>query len=269
MVSNLLRCCFPVTKESIITTISEFKSQDKENEVVESNNMPLNIKAIQIANDIKLNGQSALNENKKSLISLEHQTNTERTSDFNRNLINNLEYKEESLVQHKSSTEIKSSLDKENAVSESVSFNLIYIINQDLSIQTDYRQKIISELEEAKYPILHLNTITGNAINNEELIITAAGLVKSIRKSRDMVTFFGYKPFEKDFNFSLNNMIDYELCISNVNSSQLISSIVFLIYFKKEVEKYYIKTDFKLNKNNSGIPNVLVQIKEPYVSIII
>lgn len=84
-----------------------------------------------------------------------------------------------------------------------------------------------------------------------------------------MVTFFGYKPFEKDFNFSLNNMIDYELCISNVNSSQLISSIVFLIYFKKEVEKYYIKTDFKLNKNNSGIPNVLVQIKEPYVSIII
>ena len=127
MVSNLLRCCFPTSKESIIT-ISEFKSQDKENELLENKNIPLNIKAIQIANDIKLNGQSALNENKKSLVSLEHQTITERTSDFNRNLINNLEYKEDSLVQHKSSTEIKSSSNKENAVSESVSSNLLLLI---------------------------------------------------------------------------------------------------------------------------------------------
>lgn len=127
MVSNLLRCCFPVSKESIIT-ISEFKSQNKENELVENKDMPLNIKAIQIANDIKLNGQSALNENKKSLVSLEHQTNTERTSEFNKNLINNLEYKEDSLVQHKSSIELKSSLNKDNAVSESVGFNLLLLI---------------------------------------------------------------------------------------------------------------------------------------------
>jgi hypothetical protein len=83
-----------------------------------------------------------------------------------------------------------------------------------------------------------------------------------------MVTFFGFKPFEKDFNSTLNNMIDYELSISNVNSSQLNSTIVFLIYFKKEVEKYYLKTDYKLNKGNAGIPNVLIQIKEPYVSSI-
>jgi hypothetical protein len=118
MVSNLLRCCFPVTKESIIT-INEFKSIDNENDNNDNKNKPLNIKAIQITNDIKLNGQSA--DNKKSLISLEQQGNTERTSDFNRNLINNLEQREDSLIQHKSSIEIKSSFNKDNAVSLSVS----------------------------------------------------------------------------------------------------------------------------------------------------
>ncbi len=129
MVSNLLRCCFPVTKESIIT-INEFKSNDKENDLFNNKDLPLNIKAIQIANDIKINGQSAsLIDNKKSLISLEQQGNTERTSNFNRNLINNLEQREDSLVQHKSSTEMKCSFNKENAVSLSVSF-ILFIHNR-------------------------------------------------------------------------------------------------------------------------------------------
>ena len=83
----------------------------------------------------------------------------------------------------------------------------------------------ISKSEEEKLPQLILRSITGDAFNNEILTIKARGLIGSLRKAKDGITFFGCK----DLDNTVSSNIDYELNISNSNLSQMSSSILFFI----------------------------------------
>lgn len=131
----------------------------------------------------------------------------------------------------------------------------------------------ISELEENSFPKLKLSTVIGNALKNEELKISAAGLINSKRKARDGFTFFGVK----SENEELNNKIDYELNIS-LNTSNSInnnnesnrskhSPLIFMIYFNMDQYKYFIRacTNLSKNKKETELPYIIVQILKPYV----
>lgn len=136
---------------------------------------------------------------------------------------------------------------------------------KDNSIQSSVKQSKymnFTKTEEDKLPKLVLKSIIGDAINNETLLISAGGLVNGLRNKRDGITFFGCK----DLDEGTNKGIDYELNISNSNLSQVFSSILFFIYFKREEKKYYIKTYPVSKESTNSIPNVMIQIIEPYVS---
>jgi len=76
----------------------------------------------------------------------------------------------------------------------------------------------------------------------------------------------------------MNKMIDYDLNLSFSNNSHLYESsnnlyenqkpspLIFMIYFRKDLGKYYIKAH-KQPENSVGneLPYIIVQINHPYV----
>lgn len=122
-------------------------------------------------------------------------------------------------------------------------------------------KRYINENEEKQYPSLKLKSVFGEAIRNETIEILASGYAGSKRNSRDGVTFFGCRQKEV-----LDPMIDYELNITNSNLNQIYSSIIFMIYFKKDELKYYLRAVKQSNETGEGLPNIIIQISEPYVS---
>ena len=125
-------------------------------------------------------------------------------------------------------------------------------------------KKFISEKEDNRYYKLSLKTIFGEAFNGETVSILPSGVVGSIRNKRDSITYFGIRNSDN----TIDKLVDYEINISNSannsNISMLYSAIVFLIYFKKEEMKYYIKAYNGSHINDGGLPNIILQIKEPY-----
>lgn len=112
------------------------------------------------------------------------------------------------------------------------------------------------------------------AIRNDELTITAAGLTTSKRQARDGFTFFGTKSDDEEFN----KQIDYDLNINNNNNSQTNSlntsnikanPVIFIIYFNKDIGKYFIRAHNtglkKKSKDSNDLPYIIVQISKPYV----
>lgn len=127
--------------------------------------------------------------------------------------------------------------------------------------------RYISKQDEKNYPYLTINTVYGNAINNETLIITAGGLKGTKRGVRDGVVIFG----ASNSADGLKKMIDYELNIPEESvgtGKSTSSSIMFFIYFNKDNNNFYIRAYKSKNQAQKEyfIPNVIVQVMKPYVS---
>jgi hypothetical protein len=105
-----------------------------------------------------------------------------------------------------------------------------------------------------KAPILILEELAGNILRGNKLQINASGLVGGMRKARDGIAFFG-KHLKKgdqivnDFELSL----DYPLSIT----------YVFIIYFKKETNKFNLRT-FK-DKQIPGNSLLMIKLDNNYV----
>lgn len=102
--------------------------------------------------------------------------------------------------------------------------------------------------------------MNGELFDKNVLEIFASGLISSKRRASDGVTFFGFRNMGQ-----VDKIIDYEINIENSIYRQIYSTVVFMIYFKKDEEKYYIR-DYKQKQLELGLPSVLIKIEKPYVS---
>lgn len=114
--------------------------------------------------------------------------------------------------------------------------------------------------EDQAYPKLKLLLIQGNLFKEKFLDIYASGLECSKRKALDGVNFFGYMKMGE-----VEQLIDYEIDMDIKNLSENQSSIIFMVYFKRDDAKYYIRNYSKKRLDN-GKASVLIKIDKPYVS---
>lgn len=271
MVSRFLRCCFPNNKENI-TVNNDFNfnnHQEQSDDII----TPINAKQHPDVDLIKfaanLESETNISNNSKNEESKEkHKEQIEnneilpiKQSKTNLKQINNKVEKQPtkvSFVEDKGISNYNLSINAKEEIINNEKFE------SESSSKKEMKQNKISESEEKNFPKITLKTIVGDAFNNEELIITSAGLKTSLRGARDSVTFFGCRQTDN----TIDKMIDYELNISNSNISQVYSSILFLIYFKKDMKRFYIKSYIQNKDSSNIIPNVIIQITEPYVSYI-
>lgn len=265
MVSKLLRCCFPQSKESIVIK-EEFNCDDKNQEIInlsQNNDNILNIAKnanVELNQNLTENGQlnDSFDLNNFDIFTPNHNQKFSKSVIHSNKLTNN----PNDYYLSKSKTRVSFKGDSQSIREEKNDNDQNEQFKSTSSKKIILNKKIITQSEEHKYPKLLLKTLIGDALNNDNLIITSAGLVGGLRNSRDTVAFFGCRQFDGN----LDAKIDYELNISNSNLSQLYSPIVFLIYFKKEDKKYYIKTFPQSKESSNNVPNVIVQIKDSYVS---
>lgn len=119
---------------------------------------------------------------------------------------------------------------------------------------------MITKEEDSFFPKLKLKLLKGNLIEEKFLTIVASGLINSKRRALDGVTFFGFRNMGQ-----VDQLIDYEINIENSLKNQIYSTIVFMIYFKKDEAKYYIR-DYQKKQLDFGLPSILIKIDKPYVS---
>lgn len=112
-------------------------------------------------------------------------------------------------------------------------------------------------------PKLELEQIIGDILGTKKLIITAAGLSGLGRKSNDGVTYFGSK--SKNI---MNSKVDFELNIESEIPKTLTSPYIFMIYFRKEEQKFYIKSLLSKTKDEQhSLPLINYQVIQPYVRL--
>lgn len=104
-----------------------------------------------------------------------------------------------------------------------------------------------------------MEQIAGNLFGTEKLSISAAGLKGTGRKANDGVTFFGIK------SNIMKSKIDFELNLEG-NFKDNPNSLIFMVYFRKDEQKFYIKS-YKSSKDSLSLPIVNIQITQPYVSV--
>ena len=267
MVSKLLRCCFPQTKESIVIK-EEFNCDDKNQESIflsqhnENEIIPKVIKNVNNDFNQNLTENGQLNDSfdlkNFDLFTPNHNQKFSKSVVHSNQLTNN---RNDNYIS-KSKTRVSFKGDSQSIREEKNDNEQNEQFKSSSSKKIMLNKKIITQSEEHKFPKLLLKTLIGDAFNNNNLLMTSAGLVGGLRNSRDTVAFFGCRQFDEN----LDPKIDYELNISNSNLSQLYSPIVFLIYFKKEDKTYYIKTFPQPKESTNNVPNFIVQIKDSYVS---
>jgi len=103
-------------------------------------------------------------------------------------------------------------------------------------------------------PVLYIEEIEGEILKNQSLTINATGLVNGQRKMKDGVAFFGnkLKNGEEVINDYVFNITDYPENISHI----------FIIYYKKETNKYYIRA-YK-EKHSDSFPIVLIRLDNQF-----
>ncbi len=273
MVSRFLRCCFPNNKETItVNNDFNFNNQAQSDDI----HTPINAKQHADVDLIKfaahLESETNISNNSKQDDSKEKpkqkiaenvidQEVSTKQSQINKNQIINKPIKHPtkvSFVEDKDLSNNNYSINHKDEIVNNEKFE------SDSSSKKEIKLNKITETEEQNFPKITLKSIVGDAFNNEELVITSAGLKTSLRGARDSVTFFGCRQTDN----TIDKMIDYELNISNSNISQVYSSILFLIYFKKDMKRFYIKSYIQNKDSSNIIPNVIIQITEPYVSYI-
>lgn len=122
------------------------------------------------------------------------------------------------------------------------------------------KSRFISKEEDEYYPKLLLELIQGDVFKGSTITILPSGLLSSKRRASDGISLFGFKGTNE-----VSKLIDYEINNYNVDNRQETSTIVFMIYFKKEEEKYFIR-DYKHTNLIQGIPSVLIRIDKKFVS---
>ena len=272
MVSKLIRCCFPNKQESIVIK-QEFECGNKEDEnnnlsTSQNINIPQNIMNANpyIQNNTdngQFNDSFSINDFDLKKFNTNHQFSKSVQVNKQNVKVKNIPYRCKTRVSNNQEEDEVDDLILqaiEDVIKEDNNDNKFD--SQSSSPKVYPSTKNITKIEEEKYPKLAIKTLVGDALNNDELIITSAGIVNGLRNSRDTITFFGCR----QSSGVLDKRIDYELNISNSNLSQLYSPIVFFIYFKRKDKNYYIKTFPQPNESTNSVPNVIVQIKEPYVS---
>lgn len=265
MISNLIGCCFPSEKKNIIA-VHDFKLQadnkqkephQKENQEKDDDKQPICRNAVRLESEGIVTGDSSdkrtpktkLSKGKRNDIVQENQS----ISAISINNQNCESIKEDSLKNSK--REESSSRLKEDDIQLNES--------EFISEKGDRQLRFISEDEDAYFPSLILNKIMGDCFDNKQIEIKASGLIGSRRNARDGIVLFGSKSIGQ-----FDQIIDYEINMRLSNNTSITNpSLVFMIYFKKDMKKYYIRACKNTQDQEGGLPSILVQITKPYVSL--
>jgi len=125
------------------------------------------------------------------------------------------------------------------------------------SSEYNFNKREFKEEDIKRAPVLILEDEEGDILQQKKLELNASGLIGANRKMKDGVTFFGtqIKIEDKVVNDFLLN-IDY----ANVKE---IGAYVFIIYYKKEQNKYFLRAC--KDKSNTKNTMLLVKITDEYV----
>lgn len=111
-----------------------------------------------------------------------------------------------------------------------------------------YTTRVVSKEEIASMPVLQLSEDNCNVFNKKTYDINAGGWIENPRQARDGVTFFGKKQqsYIKGEEFLFRPYEDLNKCDISLNYDEVKYSkhsypYLFLIFYKKETKKYYIK----------------------------
>lgn len=273
MISSFLGCCYPNNKKSAVE-VQDVRFQESSSST----------------NQLKLNKQKVEGENviyNQAIHLQAEQLHTEDLVKSQSRLQSKLNNSEKKLNNSICMKKIEEELEIHN-ISRISSIHKAEHLNGDTNIKNDTCNKInlikknkfflndsvfmsenenkqsraFSEQENEIYPNLQLELILGDCFYTQQLKINASGLVGSMRKANDGITFFGCKSIEQ-----INQIIDYELNLHpGLNSSSNLPSIIFMIYFKRELKKYFIRAYKNSSDVDNELPGILVQIIQPLVS---
>jgi len=146
-------------------------------------------------------------------------------------------------------------LDVNSLVREHQEEKKTQFINDESSYVDKISNRVISEDDIRAAPMIVLEEIQGDIFKNNKLMINAGGLVKGERKTNDGIAFFGMKLI-KD-NKVIN---DYVLFLENAYNDL---AHIFIIYYKKETNKYYLRS-YKEKESNS-IPLVMIKLESKFI----
>lgn len=105
------------------------------------------------------------------------------------------------------------------------------------------QSKIILDCDIKRAPTLKIEEMKGKILNNQTLIINAAGLINGLRNQRDGVSFFGFRQGEK--NEIIN---DYIININDIEFTEL--RRFFAINFDLKTQRYYLRAINETKVNN-------------------
>ena len=99
--------------------------------------------------------------------------------------------------------------------------------------------------------------MNGEILNQKEIIINAYGYKDTKRKTYDGITYFGINRKKDIFK------VDVEL---NMTVNDEYDNVLFFIYYSKDRQKYFIRTNYKHNsKEVEALPHVLAKVKDTCV----
>lgn len=267
MLSGLIGCCFPSEKKNIVA-VHDFKIQgeskgkislQQDNPDKDDDKQPICKSAARVESEGIVTGD----------MSSDKRTNN-RNSKFKKNDIDpdNQSISAISINNHQHCESIKEDFMKnskrQGSSSKLKDDDIPLNESEFVSEKGDKQLRFISEDEDYHYPSLILNLILGDCFDNKKIEIRASGLIGSKRNARDGIVLFGSKSVGQ-----FDQIIDYELNMHiNLNTSVSYPTLVFMIYFKKDMRKFYIRACKNNQDQDGALPSILVQITKPYVSLI-
>jgi len=124
-------------------------------------------------------------------------------------------------------------------------------IDESSYIDNINTNRFISEDDIQKANIILLEEIEGNLLRKQTLLINASGLMNGERNAKDGIVFFGNK-LKKGDNVINDYVLNTEVDDNSIHT--------FIIYYKKDVNKYYLKS-YK-ERDFSALALVLIRIDE-------
>lgn len=264
MITNIFKCCFPNTTDKLIKD-KDFSCEDGNLYNYQSQNQKSKIANVFTMGE-RENGQMLNKRTKSNDYEMNIVVNNNESIFLNKDMIlsPNIILDRLKLYNQSKNEEIFKSKLKGLSHCKTIVKSEANVNNSMSSSEKIFNNKrTISYDEEVSNHKLSLSTIFGDLFKGETLLISASGLRNSLRNERDGITYFGIK--DKQTN-KLSSLVDYEINITSNSLSQVYSSIVFIIYFNSHESKYYLKAykDSQSNKSKESLPNLIVQIKDPY-----
>lgn len=274
MISGFIGCCFPSNKNSVVeikdvkfpssscsnNKLNYTNVQDKQESILckqapqvqseHDNSEDRSKKHKKVSNQFNNSEKKTLSSNYKKKIEEEHEIeNISRISNNRKGE----SFKDDKMSKQDTNNKLLFSKDEETPI----------ILNDSefISNKGDKNSRFFTEQENVLYPNLKLNLILGDCFDEKLLKINASGLIGSLRKAHDGITIFGCKSIEQ-----IDQIYDYELTIKlGLNSTLTRPSLIFMIYFKKELKRYFIRACKNSQEIDEELPSILVQITKPLV----